>query len=392
MWTDRRIGALLFGLFFCLYMLPLALHPKRFTSPGFFGADDMFDTFEGRPTGAIQAKHPLFIAIAPVYRVGAWLFSGLPGNKGHNLAMAFPMAILGAASVWVAYLVFLRNRPQREPAALFAALYGMAGSQWFFSSLPETYVLTAQCTNLLLWFLLRTPIPAGVREIYQAAAINALACYAAPQQILCALIPFFQWLREEGLTRSTWARAVRYGLVMLAAFVIPYEVLLKLGGMGWKFGSKYVAAYSHLENLIHPGWAALVGVNFLVYSVISPAVHPRYFRDPSFSILSVLDAGWIALAVLFGAFCIWSLRGVTNRDRMAVPLAAFLACYLLFFLYFNPIESFLYSLPAVLPWLLLLHSGFTSKWGNSRRVLLYSLIAGAAVQNLHFRLFLGGLR
>ena len=128
---------------------------------------------------AIQVKHPLFLLTAPLYRLGSALYSGVQGHLAHNLRMSFPMAILGAGAVCVAYLVFLRNWSGVEQALLFTTLYGVSGNMWFFSSLPETYVLTALCTNLALWTVWRTSAEPAPRDIYLAAGANALACFAA---------------------------------------------------------------------------------------------------------------------------------------------------------------------------------------------------------------------
>jgi hypothetical protein len=391
---SRVIPACLFGSFFCVYVLSLPLFSERFVSPLIFGADDMLDAYQGGPGRNLMAKHPLFRVVSLLYWIGTHIFSWAPPILAHNLSMVFPMATLGAAAVCVAYFTFLHNHANREEAISFAVLYGISGTAWLFSSFPETYVLTALCSNLVLWSILGDPKATVPSHVNRTALLNALACLASPQQIFLTLISFVRWVREFGLSTALIRRVVRYGAVFSAAFLIPYQIYLKLTGMGWRFGPVYLQVYGHMRNLLSPRWAAVVLANFFVYSVVPPAVQPQSYTDRYFSIWHTLPLTWVLVAGLFLAFCVFSLRGLKSpaaRDT-AIPMLAFLAAYSLFFLYFNPSEAYLYTLPALLPWLLTLQGGFGTKWNISRRIVLWVVIGAIGLNNLHFRIFLHGIK
>src|SRR5262249_13118287 len=151
----------------------------------FFGADNMEfvsrDMYKSGTLHIVITKHPLFIITLPLYDAASKLYAWVPGFLQHNLIVAFPFALLGACNISVSFWTFMRNYANWQAALGFALLYGLSTATWFFSSFPETYVLTALCTTLFLGLLLpQTERPLSVPLI---AGVHALVCYSAPQQI-----------------------------------------------------------------------------------------------------------------------------------------------------------------------------------------------------------------
>ncbi|MEO8367657.1 MAG: hypothetical protein ABI806_00455 [Candidatus Solibacter sp.] len=391
---SKLIPWLLFAVFFCVYTLSLPVFSERFVSSLIFGADDMLDAYQGGRGRNLMEKHPLFIVVSGLYWLAGPLFSWAPADIAYNLRMVFPVALLGAVSVCVARLVFLRSGANEQQAVSFAVLYGVSGATWVFASFPETYMLTALCSNIFLWFILQTPRGPVAHHINRAAMLNALACCASPQQILLSLVPFVRWIGERQGLRSLIRRCVRYALAMLALYFIPYEIYLKTVGRGWKFGPVYLQVYGRVEHLLDPRTAAVVAKNFVLYSVVPPAVTPRYFTDPSLSILRISPWGWIVVSGLFVSWCVYSVRELIGSPALkpALAMAAFVCSYIVFFIYFNPTEAYLYTAPPLLAWLWILQGGFCRRWSRTRRNFLWLLTAAIVINNLQFRIYLQSIK
>ena len=384
----------LFIFFFCLYVIPIALNPRPFVAIGIFGSDDMQRAYDWHPQHSFIAKHPLFVVAMVLYQLVRHILFAAPPVFAHNLAVVFPMAVLGAAAVWIAYYVFLENSYEREKALPFTILYGFSSATWLYSSLPEAYALIAVSSNLVLLSLLRSRTDAP-RELNRTALLNALSCFASPQQIFLSIIPGLRLAMNFPLLAAV-RKAARYAIVFALAFLVPYQIYLKLTGMGWRFGPVYLNVYAHPSNLLNIHWSTVIALSFLVYSVVAPEVNPHLFTDPTLSIFRAVSWPWLFLCGLYVAFCAVSLLGLYGRlskkRAMAVPLAGYLIAYLAFFLYFNPAEAYLYVFPAVLPWLLILQDGFCAGWNRARRVGIWVLIAAVGLNSLYFRLFLMGLK
>ena len=397
--TIRFIPGTVFAVFFAIYLFSLPLFGARFQSALLFGSDDMFAAYNGHPVRNLIEKHPLFVVVMLLYRVATWLVAWAPPTFAHNFSMVFPMATLGAASVTLGYYAFLRLCDNRETALLFTALYGVSASAWFFGSYPETYILTTFCTNLMLCAVLAWPKEPGAGMVARTAFLNVLACYCSPQQIFLAIVPLLRWPgRSLPALKSYLRRAIWYVSVLALLFLIPYETYLKVMGKGWRFGPVYLQVYARVSNLAHPNWILLVAANFLIFSVIGPSLPPSYFTDPSLKIFRALSLSWLAVALVLSLFLLISLLGLRRQGgerTLVLPLLALVVADILFFVYFNPSEAYLYVLPALLPWLLVLQIGFvrfTRSWGNMRRIALCLLIGVVMANNLHFRIYLQHLK
>jgi len=386
---------LIVGLaFFALYQVSLlgAVHPGD--SFWRFGADSMEELFQRRSTTLAGVKHPLFALITPpLYQLGRLLYSWAPEDLAARLALIFPVALLGALNTALAIWVLEQNDRDRTTANLLGLLYGLCATSWVFSSYPDTYALTALCTTFFLGVLI-VHLRRGTSMLPVAAA-NALACYASPQQIFLAVIPIFSRLRSERLSKRSLREAAQYGIVLVVLFVLPYLIFLEISGEGWRLAPGYVNAYSDVNRLVDVAWYPVVVLNFLVFSTVGPVVHPSLYRDPTTGFASEVDPYWYVLAGLYLILVVRGLRLLKESSSVLKPtadgLVAFLASYSLFFLVFNPMESFIYSFPALLPWFLLLQSGFAARDPGRWRAYLALLLVAVALNNLGVIAFLNHL-
>ena len=388
---------LLFAGFFLLYQASLAFQATRFHPFLLFGADSMEDLFKGiwhgRIANTARLKHPLFpVVTMPLYQIGSSLYSFVPGSLGENLALAFPCALLGAINVCLSFWIFMENYPKRWLALVFVLLYGLSAATWIFSSIPETYVLTTLCTNLFFGVLLRWKDRED--SALRMAGLNVLACYASPQQIFLAIVPCVYYLQAGHWSKQATRQVVRYVAILATLFIVPYGFFVNFLGFGWKFPAGYLYAYGQIQNFLDPAWYLVVFQNFMVFSVVGPIVLPKLYCDPSFIAFTQVSLPWIVVAGLYSicsARCLWALpRSPATFATLWPGAVLFILCYVGFFQFFNPKESFIYTLPMLLPWLLLIHSGYVNCHNVKWTALLVFLLFGVAANNFKLIVFLRG--
>lgn len=375
--------AFLFFSFFFLYQISLALSPVRFAQLWFFGADSQEQLFVHPLAHWNSTKHPLFTFLATLlYHFATSVYSWLPEPLNVNFALAFPVALFGAASVALGYGLFRRLGSEHEVALLFAALYGLGTSTWIFASFPDTYMVTSFATIIFFWAL----ISARDKTTWIAAA-NAGAALASPQQVFLAIVPVYLFLRSEAF-RFSVRRTIKYGFVLLLLFVLPYEIwLMKSNVFDHRPDTalRYFNVYASLGHLREPASYGTILLNFFVFSLAGPISRPWTYRLPFTTFDEWFQPFWIGVAALYAVFAAVSLVGLrrasSETKRLVEGTLAFIFFQAGFFLYFNPLEAFLYSGPLLFPWLLVLHEGFRQTAGRLRRGLLVVVVLAVAAGN-----------
>ena len=390
------LGLLLVGGFYLLYQLSFSLHDTAWGYSHFFGADNV--SFIWRQDGGWNSweanRHPLFLLVTSLIYDGAGVFINMVfhGSLGLNLRTIFPGAILGAVNVWLSFKIFVRNYPSQGTALLFTALYGLSAATWIFSSFPSTYALTALVTNLFLLTLVRPMNVSKPSPIIAGA--NALAAFAAPQQVILAVLPCLAHLTSGKWSMVAFRNVLLYTLFLMVLLVIPYIIFLSLIPSSERVISGTVA-YMSAGNLVSPVWYAVVPLNFLVFAVIGPNISPELYSDPSLAALAHVSITWLLIVGLYALICargLWGLRGsMATLSKMVPNILIFLALYLMTFIFFNPGESFLYPFPILLIWLLLIHTGFVHGTSRKWQIALALLVLGVAVNNFGLILSLNDL-
>lgn len=374
------IGIAFLG-FYLLYQLSLAISSTaipEYPDWSYF-ADNREAIYQSREHPGVRfsiAKHPLFYVVGRLlYLVGSQLFKFVSGDIGSNLRVVFPMAVVGALGACINLLLFRRAHGNRFVATAFGLLFALSTSAWVFSSFPDSYPLTALATSLFFAALL---LPQEeVRSVYAVALANAIAGYASPQQAMLGVIPCLYYLQTGGFSRSALLKVARYGAALLILFLIPYLAFLELIGYGAGMPADYVEYQAEFDSR----YFAVVPLNLLVFSIIGPAVHGDLFASLDFAGLGAAPWWWWLLLLAFAAFvvgCLGGLRGSTSAFRPYVPgIVVFLAVYVVFFVFFNPSECYLMSLPMLPALLLVLHAGAAGQDARAWRVFLALFVAGA---------------
>ncbi len=386
--------AMLFVLFFLLYQLSFALQSTKFPLTWCFGADSMEEVYKGTSKTIASHKHPLFsLLTTPLYNIGSIIYSKIPESHMANMTLAFPVALFGAANVCLSFIIFMKNYPSQRIALLFSLLYGVSATTWVFSSFPETYVITAFFTNIFLLTLICQSNSSS--SIALVSVTNALACYASPQQIFLAIIPCISYLITGNWSKQAFGSVAKYLFVLVILFLIPYEVYIKCVGSGWKLAPVYLSVYGEIQRFFVQEWYAVVLMNFLLFSVVGPSVHPSLFTDPSLAVIGEVSCLWIFAAVFYIILVVRSLVSLKKSSaklKILYPgIMFFVVFYLSFFIYFFPKESFIYTLPSLLPWYLLIHSGYTAFYSWKWQVCLALFILIIIINNSKLIVLLNGL-
>jgi len=329
-------------------------------------------------------KYPGYVAIAtPLYYMARWMYRGLPEPHGENLALTFPVAMLGAANVCVAFALFRRIGFGPNSAMLPTILYASASAVWVAASFPESYVCTCLFTNLFLLAFLADP---ELKRWKRLAMLNAITCFFAPQQIMLAILPFVREWRLQGLPRAS-RRFIEYFSIVVVLFVIPLILLsmvdrkqglnigldVRRGVFLFKMFTQYQG--TGLENLVDVASWFVTSTTFVVFSEFAPAIRLEDFVH--LTVVAIVGAGQITflLTMAVVAYAVFgglvarrappgsrlreNLLGRAHGSTIGVELIVFCVAYVAFFVYFNPQHSFAYSSPFVLPLWLLLHSPYT---------------------------------
>ena len=371
--TPRRLLLIIFLVCFLVYQTTLAVTAvKPFPDFWCFGADSYrialtsIPARNWHPMAIYQAKtHTLFVALStPLHQLGRFVYGGMPEPLNENMPLSFPPALFGALNVCVAYLLFRKIGFHQKQALLPTILYGAAAAVWIFASFPETYSCTSLFTNL---FILAFVADTKLKSLRGLVFTHVLVCFAAPQQVLLGVIPLFQLLRVDGF-RVGIRRAARYGLMLCVLFVLLYLIICAVQEK--RIGMSIAGAtlpYDELEevgtfaNLVNPESWVVTTSTFLLFSQVAAAIPPLTFEPLTIqSILLAPPYTWLLiLAVLI--YAVSGIAGGGHKHLFDGSLAIFVCCiiYMVFFVYCNPTEAFLYCGPMVLPLWLLIHGTHT---------------------------------
>jgi hypothetical protein len=361
--VSGRVAMAVVAAAFVVYQALLPLTTARHY-PDFwhFGADSYRISVEklGRhPMAKYQTgKHPLYVVIAaPLYHAGRAVYSRVaPEPLAENLALTFPVAVLGAANAGVALLLFRCVGFAIGPALLLLLLYAGSAAIVVFSTFPDSYICTTLFTNL---FLLAWLHDRELEHWLLLAVATALAGFAAPQQMLPTLVPAAALL-AGGRSRGDVAPVLKYAAAAVAFFAGPYVAQLAVFTSGDVAGfvDHETSKWSSLANLLNAQlWASVlvvfVGVALMV-SVPATALEAVTLAE-----LATHAGVWLSFAgvLAYGTIGhVWCRRLAGHAREMCLGLVAFLAAYLAFFVWWTPTEAFIYSAPFLMPLWLLLHA------------------------------------
>ncbi|MEI7751932.1 MAG: hypothetical protein WCJ71_07560 [Candidatus Omnitrophota bacterium] len=328
-------------------------------------------------------KHPLFPLIAvPLYRLGLCLFSNVSSQA--NLARTFPFALMGLINLVISHRIFLlvfEKWRLRTSAKMLTLLYGSCFSFWIFSMNVETYIMTTLFQNLFFWYCIKSEKEHPNTFVLGLLFSLCLLASAAMIWMSVSVLMLFYCKHKDFKTVFLKSIGVFFvaGLITGATYIF-YDLFYHFHHMptAGGFDPKAIALFSvdylgrwlrwDLHNVF------LLMRAFFVDSLVYTRLSTNLFLSSAFWIL-------ISYLLVTSALGIW-------RERAKLPASfkifiGFEGAYAAFFCFFSPESCVLYSLPALLPFLIILFLGFSlSKVRFSHPAVVVLLVGVVLVSNV----------
>lgn len=333
----------------------------------FFGADtvDTSDAMRYLTFDGDMKKHLLFsVFMAPLVRVIHKLFF-----VGINQAIIVTLGLVAAFNVTLAWLA-LRLCVKSTPLAFgMAAIYALSFANLVFFSIPETYLLSNSAIIAFFWLLLlSTYRNINGTSIILGATAGAAGLLNPPLLSLLILPIASRWIKN-GNNGSVSYIAIM-SLTSLFVFCLPYVIIH--GASILDYSSGYANKWASVYNLFDIRKTSLVVVSFFLFSVVSPFTSlaqgvtlnglVEYIYNP---LASVTLFYYVSGSVV----AIW--KAVGTSDKLAMPILIWIVCMLVFYVYFNPKEAFLYSSQILFPMFVLIARGVALLRFSDGRILSF---------------------
>lgn len=290
----------------------------------------------GTPPDGMGFKHPLMIALRPL---GLGLMAlGLAPKQAAGMSMA----LTGALTLGLVFLLLRACRIARPEAAALALLFGLSGTQLATAIVPESYGF-AMLGIALVWLVAarRLEAPERLRAARYAAAVLAAGVTVSNAMHPVIAEAWQEWRRRAGLRR--WLeRMIRYGLILGLLFAAAAMLL---------WGGTILAALADpLGTARRIWWLQTQGEKtgpgavleaFLVFAVVLPELSAVPLPEGT----RMLDArewaygplGWAAALLWLALLAGGTAAGLAHpRFRaIALPVLAVLLVNLAFHLHYQ---------------------------------------------------------
>jgi hypothetical protein len=325
--------------------------------------------------------HPVTTALGLTWMK---IFSPLTSWLAPATVLKAMFAAAGALGVWAAMSVFATLLP-RGYVCLGGILYASSLGVWYFSSIPESKIVTATLSVLYIAAYVRLRERWSVSGVVALSAILALACLNEIVSAFLLVIPILDMLLKRGLDWRQFRWLAAHAPVVLVAWLVLEAVV-----NGWIIPeTEDPEAKSHFSMLLFNilkndyGLATIHGfiANWFFFNLVAPTPYALqwphaggYFASTLLAYLaSPLALTTLLVIALIGAAGLLPRYRATNlgpAGRLLLPLAAYALARAVFFFIFTPTEALLFS-PAVtiVHWLILFVPFAASRFPAKRGVL-----------------------
>ena len=297
------------------------------------------------------AKHPLF-SVTTYAIVSA--FTRCFGLARDNAVLA-AISFLGAVNVLLSYFIFGFFGRDGRTALAFAALFGVFFSNLVLSSIPETYVLSNMMILVYVFFARRFADDPGFLNNFMLAAVTGLASLCNPPLLLLFIATCYTAIAKNGLMKAL--RPLAFNALVAVWIFLGANLLIHpnyfficdlIIQQNASFGN-FLRFYNFVNVIF----------SFLLFAVISPLGVMKdvigagdvrsYFTSP------------LRLALLLPYICFLAVslkKAFKSGGPLLAGLLFWVPAMILFYVYFNPGESVLYSSQTLLPLLLAMSAVF----------------------------------
>lgn len=359
-------------IFLFLYLFSLTPNQNIFTHDG-----NMFYTDNSETTYMIKhlkesyqrgewndVKHNLISPALtwPLYKLGQIILNN------DNLKIVFPIAFYGVLNLIIAFYILKKILKKESLALCFSIIYGFFFGIWLYSSFPETYILNIIFINIFLLITLRylDKVP-DIKFLFIFSIINATGILVTLHLASLAVIPLFLlFIRQKKLFPI---KSLLYLVIMLSIVILAYEIVGRIN-KEFRFLQiiKYIKDYqitwgsSTFKNFVNLSAILNTLLNFFFYGVGIIYVSPWDTSELLYLGTYFNIFGGIMFFFSYIAFILISLLGLRQsgsiRQKWFQILVLWIIINIIYFLYFNPMEAFLYGPLIHLPWLAILATGY----------------------------------
>ena len=347
-----------------------------------------YDNFN---SGKIATRHPIPVYISVFYKKA---FPSLGNIIGKDLYMKAPYAFFGALGVLVGF--YLSKQILDDPFHIlaFTLIYGFSGSILYFSSVPESYIVTTFFSALYIYTFLKYKNRISWKSILLLTLWYILSVLSDVLTVFLIIIPAVYFTRDFINNKK-----VRFSLLtflIISTFLAYIFLNITMHAIsGDTLISYYIAfkgnqSISMLDTLKKLGEVAL---NFFFFSVGYPSyavTHPLtweptyigFFKPTLWEYFKIKTAtGFI---ILYSILLVLFFKQVKAKNLLTFSLLAYIFLRVIAILFFNPWESYLYVAPTVLPLLVILIGQLKDNPEKPQRYFLYLFLLVLIVNNLLF--------
>ncbi len=318
-------------------------------------------------------KHMIFPIVAvPLFRLIRWLVS--PIQFLHSFSLVLPFAITGTINLILGYCIFLTFFDSSFFGLfpkLLTILYGCCFSQWAFSSGVESYSITTMFVNLFLLYLCKHKN--NKSNAYVAGALFAL-CILSTLSMVVMFIPvlLFFYLENSNI-KDTLKKSLKAFVTTFIIVSVVYTAyylicwLLKVpfgGGFGPKGMLMYSSHYLKQYCTYNLSSLSIVFRSFFIDSITYTLLQPS---------MLLLIFFYANIVILMSVSIIDFVKRRAVSDNIGMVILSFIMAYFVFHSIFNPSEAMLYSLPVLLPIIVILFWGINRVRKSSVKICCVSI-------------------
>jgi len=349
-----------------------------------FGGDIPHYTFD---IGHIF-RHPLTTWLIKSYR---GLIEGMFHVTASIPAMKFLFSFFGAINIVIVYSIctmfFNRYR-----SVLYTACYGFSLSVWYFSSVPESYVISATLYSLYIWYFIKHSSDLRLTQVLISLGILTLALLNDISSVFLLLLPLTYYNKKIITDKKIRRFFLLHVFFFLASwFVIKFQQ--------WPL----VEFYSNMRNdfsvksfMINDFMEPLLNVTFFSIGAPSHEVsyaprmlphYPGYFVPSLWGYMNHIVTA--IFFVFYSGFIMIALSRIhlIKHNKFIIPFIIFIIARYVSIIFVNPGEAFLFTILSTLPLLLVLFFLFDMTNFKYKGIFEFILTFSIAASNLRFFIY-----
>lgn len=308
--------------------------------------------------------HILYHILAKQIRVGLWLAWSV---KHPMYAFKLVSALFGALGLVFFYICLLRLWIDKGLAQLFTVLFGLLASYYYFSSTIDTYIPAVAASIVVMLFLIQCLSEDGKQHyIYLGFALGIAVLFRLDNVLLVplALLPI---ALSRKVISSFFYCSIGLITGALAYLILAIQIyeLSYIEFFDWVFERRIDADSKGLASVSNFNLSDFITVlkNHILYSLIFESGYRdnsgRSLFELSIIVKRVLSGCFYAITfiviLVFTHKCVKKEVQVTPLFRNVILiLVVWIVSRILFYLWFNPVEPFLFTTKTVVPvWMLI---------------------------------------